>query len=379
MVDGAKQGMPEGVDLNEKPAETGSAGGNVGTTNTAGNVGADDAAAAATAAAAAEAAKSAAPEDGKGTSPSQGEGEPGAASPSAKPDDGGEWYDGLPDELREVAGKFDGPEALVRGYQNLETMSGTSIRIPGDDAGPEARTEFLTKLTKAAPELMVKPDMKGDNKTEVFRTLGMPETADGYTLPEVEGADAKVLNDELGPFRELAHKSGLTNPQYQDMAIAMISVNQHQNKAASDNFAKEVAVLKNEWGDAYGDRYRAAAEIAKRTGAPEGVQALFKDGTINTETIKWMYDLHKSFGGEGSELTLQEGGAKINDGPVEAKAQLDEIFDNKQHPYWNSGHPENQAAIKRVVQLQMQADPNLSSDTSMLRGGQIPGFALDRK
>ena len=365
-----KKGMPEGIDLDAKPAETSGEGGNVSTTNLAGNEGDAAANAAATAAAA-----SAAPEDGEGTGAKPA---PGAASPDALPTDGGEWFAKMPDDLHELAGKFDGPEALARGYQNLETMSGTSIRIPGDDASKEDRAAFLTKLTKAAPDLMVKPDLEGDNKMEVFRSLGMPEDAEGYSLKELEGADAKAVNAELKPLRDMALTAGLTNEQYQIVAGAMMGANHQQSLSAQEAFGKDVTALKNEWGDAYGDRYRAAAEIAKRTGAPEGVQALFKNGTINTETIKWMYDLHKSFGGEGSELTLQPGGANINSGPEEAKAQLKEIFDNKKHAYWNSGDPGNQDAIKRVVALQQQADPQLSTDPNLLRGGQIPGFALNK-
>ena len=368
MVGEAQKGMPPGVDA--AVVETSGEGGNVTKPSEA------EAAAAATAATeAAAAAATAAPDDGGGTAAAV----TGAAHPdSALPDDK-QWFAGMPEELHEAMGKFDGPEALARGYQNLETATGTSIRIPGEDAGEEDRKAFLAKLTKAAPELMVKPDLEGDNKHDVMRTLGMPDSAEGYQLPPAEGVDSKALAEEMKPLREMAHEAGLTNDQYTAIAKSMLGANHAQNEAAQQAFAKDVTQLKNDWGDAYGDRYRAASEIAKRTGAPEQINQLFKDGAVNTETIRWMYDLHKAFGSEGSELTTQPGGAHIDDGPAEAKAKLAEIYNNREHPYWVSSHPDNQEAIKNVVRLQKQADPSLSDDPNLLRGGRIPGFALDRK
>ena len=363
MVGEAQKGMPPGVE----GADTSGEGGNVAK---------PDDAAAATAAAEADAAKtaSAAPDDGKGTAAAAAAA--GIAHPdSALPNDGGEWFAGMPEELHGVAGKFDSPEALAVGYQNLESATGTSIRIPGEDAGPEDRQAFLTKLTKAAPELMMKPDLEGDNKHDVMRTLGMPENADGYQLPAVEGVDAKALAEEMAPLRAIALDAGLTNDQYVAVAHSMLGANHAQNDAAQAAFAKDVAQLKNDWGDAYGDRYRAAADIAKKTGAPEMIQNLFKDGAVNTDTIRWMYDLHKAFGSESSELTLQPGGALIDSSPDDAKAKLAEIYNNKQHAYWISSHPDNKAAIQTVVKLQKQADPSLSDDPNLLRSGRIPGFA----
>ncbi len=330
------QGMPEGIDLNE-PAKPASA--------------APD------------------PEPVKPASaaPDPSESEPtGAAAPDARPTDGGAWFEKMPQDLHDAVGKFSSPEDLARSYQNLQAITGSSIRIPSQDASAEARQEFLNKLSKAAPELMVKPNMEGENVHEVMRSLGMPEKPDEYVSPEIEGIE--IREEDTQHFRDLAHQAGLTNAQYQSMIGNMTRNAALRDAKVNDDFATANANLRNEWGDAYGDRYRAAADIANKTGAPAGVLAAFKEGTVGTEVISWMYDLHKAFGTEGSELTLQEGGANINQGPAEAKAKLEEIMNNKEHAYWKAGHPDHQDAMKRVVDLRTQANPKLSKDPSLLRG-----------
>jgi hypothetical protein len=331
------QGNPEGVNLSSAPTSSESE-----------------------PTAAPEPATTAAPEPS-----SNSESEPlslGAASPdSALPNDGGDWFAKLPEELHASVGKFSSQEELARSYQNLQSMAGTSIRIPGEDASDKDRETFISKLSKAAPELMIKPDMKGENVHEVMRSLGMPETADDYKTPKLDGVVIPG-EEQLASFRQVAHKSGLTNAQFQALVGNLSEIDTKNDTEAHNAFAVSVADLRNEWGNSYGDRYRAAAEIAKKTGAPPEVQDMFTQGTIHTDTIRWMYDLHKAFGSEGSELTLQPAGERINEGPVEAKAKLAEIMNNKQHAYWKSGHPDNSEAIKRVVELQRQANPGMAKD-----------------
>lgn len=365
----ATLGMPAGIDLNAEPDSGQSVDSTtppVSQQETKPNAAVPVATPGDVAPVAASPPGAAAPGPGGSALPTDGA-QPSSAAPDADP--GAKWYSGMSDDLKAVAAKFGTPEELARSYQNLESMSGTSIRIPGEDASAEDRQAFLSKLTKAAPDLMVKPNDEGDNKQEVYRSLGMPENADGY--PKIEGQNP----EEIKAFQDMALKANLTGDQYLGMieeATRMGEVNEQEAQAA---FSRDVAELKNEWGTAYGDRYRAAAEVAKRTGAPAGVNELFQNGTINTDTIKWMYKLHQAFGNEGGELSLQPAGGQINEGPSEAKEKLNEIYGNREHPYWHSSHPGNADAIKRVLTLQKQANPGMSDDPALLRGSAAPPIA----
>jgi hypothetical protein len=38
--------------------------------------------------------------------------------------------------------------------------------------------------------------------------------------------------------------------------------------------------------------------------------------------------------------------------PVEAEKEISKILGDKDHPYWNKNHPNHQAAVEEVFQLQ---------------------------
>ena len=307
---------------------------------------------------------------------------PGLASPgyesaqaTALPTDH-PWIGQLPDDLKgsDSLKKFNTIDDLARSYINLETMNGTSLRIPGEDASEGDRKAFTEKLIKNVPELMYKPNMDTEeSREEFFATVGRPSVASDYVDPEIEGAPADPADDS-GMFKELDYEIGLTNVQYQQLVSTVMEANLTTAHEAEAGFAQEIQGLRSEWGYAYGDRYRAAMDIAARTGAPEQVQELFRDGTVNSGTIKWLYSLAKQFGGEGGELATQAGGANIDNAPDEANARIADIMGNKKHAYWDSGHPDNAKAIQDMVRLQKIANPKMRTDIDSLRGAGLPRF-----
>lgn len=308
---------------------------------------------------------------------------PGPASPDspvsaapALPDDA-PWTAHLAEDIRSAEGlkKFQSPDDLARSYLNLEAMNGTSIRIPGPDASEADRRAFTEKLIKDVPELMYRPPVEDDPeaKDKFLATLGRPQKPEMYVNPEIEGVE-QTEHDDTGDFKELAFELGLTNEQYQGLVEAVVENNLAGQHEAEAEFVREVHALKDKWGMAYGDRYRAALDVAAKTGAPEAVIELFKEGTVHPDTLQWLYGLAKQFGGEGSELTLQQGGANIDNAPAEANARIQEILNNKEHPYWKSGHPDNQKALQEMIRLQKIANPQAASDLDSMRKGTLPNF-----
>ena len=266
--------------------------------------------------------------------------------------------------------KFQTVDALAQSYLQIESSASNSIRVPGPEATPEDREAYLTKLQKHAPELMVKPDK--DHMDEFYKTLGRPDKAEQYAMPEMKTPDDEPVDlSDMDGFREVAYNAGLTETQFQQVVTETTKANIANSQASMGEWGKEIQALRAEWGNAYGDRYRAASDIAIRTGAPAEVTDLMRSGYISPDTIRWLYNLSKQFGSEGGQLAIQDGGGQTQTGlsPDEARAQLSEMMNNKQHALWLPHHPDHQVAVLRRLELQKAISPDASTNVNELRAG----------
>ena len=147
----------------------------------------------------------------------------GAGAPS--------WLDGIADkELRGLAEAkgWQGPEQALKSYRELERFRGVPedrlLKLPSDRSDTEAMDA-------------------------VYRKLGRPDTADGYTL------DGKPYDDNSAWARDVFHGARLTNDQ---AAKVLEGWNGHLDQvieAQREEFARQVQVdvqeLRREWGQAY--------------------------------------------------------------------------------------------------------------------------------
>ena len=98
------------------------------------------------------------------------------------------FLDSLPEDLRSESSlqSFKDTGALAKSYINAQKLIGSSVRIPADDASPEAKQEFLNKI-KGIDGVVVKPT--GDEeKGDFFNKLGRPEDKEGYKLQDLVSA-----------------------------------------------------------------------------------------------------------------------------------------------------------------------------------------------
>lgn len=119
-----------------------------------------------------------------------GEPVPAAAAPAAQ---GG--LDFLPEAYRQdpALARYKNAEEFVKGFKNLEQLVGkkeviNGIIPPGENATEEEYKNF-------------------------YKQLGHPESADKYSLPDVQAPEGIDLAAEKKIFSELAHKSDLTDKQ----------------------------------------------------------------------------------------------------------------------------------------------------------------------
>ena len=231
---------------------------------------------------------------------------------------------------------------------------GQSIRIPGEDAGTEQWAAFNDKLVKKVPHLIPKPDMENaEAMTAHYRALGMPEKPEEYTMPEVENADMASAE----PFRGIAHKHGLTQAQFKGVVADFTNAQIASAQAAIDANQEGHKALQTEWGADYNRRMSLATAVAKLTDAPPAVQDALKNGHGTPEEYKWFYGLATRFKGEGANILQDMNTGPQKSTPQQAQEQLDEIFGNKEHAYWNKMDPNHAAAVKKVRELMLLKDP----------------------
>ena len=107
-----------------------------------------------------------------------------AAAVQAEINTTSDWRSSLPEDIRS-AKAFDSVKdvnSLAKQFLDAQSHMGNSIRIPGEDAGQEAIDAFNQKLMNKT-SLMQRPETPEDFDS-VFKSMGKPEDASGYAVPE---------------------------------------------------------------------------------------------------------------------------------------------------------------------------------------------------
>ena len=107
-----------------------------------------------------------------------------------------------------------------------------------------------------------KPDKDGNvDYSEVFKTLGRPDDATGYGLPDTDFA--KAIAPKL-------HELGITKKQAEGLNAFLDTFNTDAGKAAQEAFAakqaNERAALEKEWGADFGAREQSVGEYVRKLG-----------------------------------------------------------------------------------------------------------------
>ncbi len=148
------------------------------------------------------------------------------------------WRDGIEEANRDGVKDFDSVDALAKGYGDMFKMMGSRIKMPTSESTPDEKSAFYQKL-------------------------GRPDTAAGYTKPEL--ADGESFDEEfLGEMAAVAHAEGVSDKQFRSFIDKYMG---YQARTAEQRVAAENAEadttqkqLHEEWA---GD-YDKNLEISKR-------------------------------------------------------------------------------------------------------------------
>ena len=278
----------------------------------------------------------------------------------------GSWRDALPEDIRtsDALKNFNDVSGLAKAFVDTKRMQGNSIHIPGEDASDEQRRAFVDKLIERVPGVMLKPDFEhdGEQSAEFWRSLGAPENGAGYEMPEVQlndNEDFEVDNDRIDVMREAAAKVGVTKHQFKSVMDAVLKHDIENQRSIGGQQNESMRTLHQEWGMAFEQNYAAALQVARATGAPDVLIDAIKNAQAGPETLKWLYAVGKNMGKEGQNILNQGDGTTTRLTPAEAQQKIDEIMNNKNHPYWDASHPSHASAMQEMVKLHEAKRPTM--------------------
>ena len=226
------------------------------------------------------------------------------------------WQDELPDELKVNAtlANYETPEDAFKAFVETKAKLGRSITIPSEDGGETARKEFIEKLQKNAPELIVKPT--DENEDDFWKLAGVPEKPDDYSPPE----DVGLSQDEITKYREYAQKVGMTQKQFEKGLVALNEQVVAQQEAAAELAQRDKQVLDSKWGLAIEQQDKIVNALVEKFQDPDNpVQ-----GELNAAGKLMLANIAKAFK-QSPQAFTQPAGTDGGITPDEAREEAGKI------------------------------------------------------
>lgn len=273
------------------------------------------------------------------------------------------WRDNLPEGVKEwdEVKNSDSPEKFWDQMTNMRSRMGSSIRIPGEDAGEEDRAAFHKRLQEKVPGLMPTPNFDDETTlSELYAKMGRPEKKEDYKVPEFKnskGEKVEGIGKEFVEFyKDLAFKAGMSQKKFEETLTALIGKSITEGENAQHARSQDMEALSKEWGAALDRNISTVTTFLAQSDAPKAVIDAVKGGNADSTTMKWLYNLAtKTVGKPGSFQDDNSSSGAMT--PGEAAIKISEIRNNKQHPYNNKLDPGHEAAKRYMRELYLLKDP----------------------
>lgn len=268
-------------------------------------------------------------------------GSAGAGNPAGQGAAGGlggagaapDWMGSLADEVKgfvQTKG-WKGPADVIGSYQNLEKLlgadkAGRALVPPKDDAAAEEWASFYGKL-------------------------GRPESPDGYKLAAPEGDTGEFAKVAAGWF----HEAGLTAKQAEALQAKW---NEHVGGTLTRQqaeFEQKAAIDVQELQKAWGDKFEAQTELARRAIREAGLSAEEGVAIERALGVRKAAEVFAFLGKQFAEAPIKGGeGSRASFGatPEAAKARINSLKADKEWTakYLN-GDAEARAEFERLHQI----------------------------
>ena len=242
-----------------------------------------------------------------------------------------DWRGMIPEEIRghRSLESIKDIGSLAKSYVNAQSMIGADkVVIPSANANDDVWNEFYAKV-------------------------GRPEEPGGYSIETSEGDMPEMVDW----FRSTAHELGLNNRQASELFARYNEFASGVNESGlvdRDAFiAQTEASLREEYGEAFGDRLENGRAIVETFGNPEIMETQLSDGTYlgdHPEFIKMVAEIGEFISSRMGEDQL-EGMKETNTiTPDDARKEL-ENYMRRPGPYWDNQDPQHDHYVQEVARL----------------------------
>jgi hypothetical protein len=269
-------------------------------------------------------------------SPAGGEPAAGSSEGSAQTFDFGAFKDGLgemgQDKSLEPIKDLHG---LTKSYIESQKMIGNSIRLPGKDLEPEARTKAVSDITARL------------SKEGILE--GAPETSDGYELPipTIEGFNAN--EPMIASFKEMAHKIGLSSSKANDLFSWYLNHQEETNANSQVEFENMKASMKQEFGGLYPRKMEAARRAVAKYMGVDGddiISGLPPD--VGRKLVMAFAEIGDPMLEDSLILGETVQGVESKD---EVRGKMEAMMLDKNHPLMDLTHPGHNKALEEYTKL----------------------------
>jgi hypothetical protein len=246
----------------------------------------------------------------------------------------------------------------LESYSQLESKMGSMYSIPSEDSGPEKWQEFEQRIANTG-KFVSRPDSTDPEAMNKFYTqLGRPESAEDYKVQIAEEVRPYVDDNMYKNYTHVAHTAGLNNEQAQVLLDFEVQRMNQQAEHTMQVKAQAEQNLRQNWGAEYDTRLAGAKSAIGIYSEkyPDAVNELLNGPAGNNPALIAMLselgDSLRESGHAGASGTPQYGMSSDD-----AKDKIQEIKDNKSHPYWSSHDPGHSAAVDKMKTLYSIAHP----------------------
>jgi hypothetical protein len=258
---------------------------------------------------------------------------------ASQADQGGAWFDSLPDELKTNPG-------VVR-YDSLEKLVTAKLKLDSHIGVPEDQLIRLPANADAAA------------LAKVYDRLGRPESADKYELPAAEGL-ADLPPEVKKKAQEVFHQIGLNSEQAKALwnlqnEIGLDALRASEGQTAIDTGVAE-KTLKAAWGSAYDERLALAQSYIAANADPELVTFLEQTNLAShPQLVRMVGDLVSKIAAP-SKLPGAGAGRLTTQGtptPAEAQTEINQLFGDQQFQAMlnDANHAGHKGAVERWMKL----------------------------
>tara|TARA_S200002703_G_scaffold158363_1_gene168535 strand:+ start:1571 stop:2413 length:843 start_codon:yes stop_codon:yes gene_type:complete len=229
------------------------------------------------------------------------------------------------------------------------------------DAGQLAKSYIHAQRMVGADKMPVPTkNFTNDDWKETFTKLGVPSSPDKYDVQYnlQEGANDQPVKD----FISHAHTLGLLPQQLQGVLdyygnLEQTSLDNAQKDQELNRVNNETA-LRKEFGLAYDKKLNQANDVFKNFFAEELAEVKLQDGTSignHPGFIKALATMSEKFSEDTISAGQESAGGLLT--PQEAQKEVSKIMGDINHPYWIKEHPNHDAAVKEVADLNNMIHP----------------------